>query len=80
MAARGGFVLFDEISRPGAYLIEQTGYLVRVPPDGLVVGRSPVISITASAPVHVTRLSHDPWVPIGEARRLAGKMDLTVAF
>ncbi len=80
MAVRGGFMIFGEIKEPGAYLIEQTGHLMRVPPDALAVGRSPIVSIASNEPVRVTLLCRDPWVPIGQARKVAANLDLNVAF
>lgn len=71
---------FGEINEPGCYVCNTTGFLYRIPQDGLVGGRSPVIEIVAKAPAMVTRISDDPWLPISKARQLAADIDLYLNF
>lgn len=71
---------FSEIDAPGTYLVEPLGWLLRVPPDALVVGRSPSVSLTAKEPVSVSRISHDPWIPISRAKAIAAQHARVVGF
>lgn len=71
---------FSEIDRPGAYVVLGTGHLMRIPPDALAVGRSPLISIAGNEPMMLCLISNDPWIPIGEARSVAAGCDLACAF
>jgi hypothetical protein len=73
-------VAFEDLRMPGAYICNETGHLFRIPEDGLVSGRSPLIEIVASNPTMLTRLSNDPWVPISKARQLAADADLYIDF
>ena len=71
---------FSEIDAPGCYVGSASGDLYRVPEDGVLAGRSPVIDIVARTPRMVTKISQNPWLPISEARRLAVDSDLHVNF
>ncbi len=71
---------FEEIDEPGAYVLRDFGLLLRVPVGGLARARSPMMYITGVAPVTVTRVSDDPWIPRSVARRRAADLGLTVAF
>ena len=72
-------VLFQEINCPGVYST-QTSEMFRIPPDGLVEGRSPLITWEAAEEKFVTRISDDPWTPISKARQLAASTNLPVNF
>ena len=71
---------FEEIDEPGAYVLRDFGLLLRVPVGGLARGPSPMLYITGAAPLTVTRVSDDPWVPRSVARKRAADLGLTVAF
>ena len=46
---------WNEIQRPGCYLILGSGDLVRVPQDALAPGHSPLITITSSGETRVAK-------------------------
>lgn len=71
---------FDAISDPGCYICNWTGHLLRVPPDGVKPGRSPLMSFRAHEPLFVTKISNDPFVPLSKARMLAADCDVAVNF
>jgi hypothetical protein len=72
--------LFSDIDAPGAYILESTGMLVRIPPDALGGEPSPLITVTGSAPLWTAQLSGDPWISVNRARSIAANNDLTVNF
>lgn len=76
----GARVPFDGISEPGAYVCETTGQLLRIPQEELASGRAPTISILGRAPMMVTKIDDDPFVPVGKARLCASNSDLVVNF
>lgn len=71
---------FNEIERPGSYLILSTGDLVRVPPEGLAPGHSPLITVTSIGETRVAKLSNNPATPISVLRNIAADNDLLVNF
>jgi hypothetical protein len=71
---------FDEISKPGTYVCNWSGHLLRVPPDSLKEGRSPTMEIVADEDVVVTRISENPYIPLTKARMIAADLDLDVNF
>ncbi len=71
---------FEDINEPGCYLSHLTGFLIRVPEDGVKPGRSPLIEIRSREPLVVTKLSDDPYVTLTKARMLAADLDLPVNF
>lgn len=73
-------VPFGDLSKPGAYVSNDTGCLFRIPDDGLVSGRSPLIEIVGKSPIMMTKVSEDPWIPISKARQLAADADLYINF
>jgi|WetSurMetagenome_2_1015567.scaffolds.fasta_scaffold1060023_2 hypothetical protein len=73
-------VAFDQINAPGSYVRVDTGNLFRVPEDSLAAGRSPCIEMVGKSAILMTRLSHDPWLPISKARQVAADLDLYVNF
>ncbi len=77
---RGTQVPFEAIQDPGTYICNWSGHLLRVPEDALKPGRSPLICITGSEPLFVTKISDDPYVAISKARLLAANCDLGVNF
>ena len=71
---------WDAINEPGTYVCNWSGHLLRVPDDALKPGRSPLINISASEPLFVTKLTYDPFVPVSKARMLAADCDVAVNF
>jgi hypothetical protein len=71
---------WNEIQRPGCYLILGSGDLVRVPQDALAPGHSPLITITSSGETRVARLSDNPAEPISVLRAFAADNDYFVNF
>ena len=71
---------WNEIERPGCYLILGSGDLVRVPSDGLAPGHSPLISITSTGETRVAKLSENPAEPISVLRSFAADNDYFVHF
>lgn len=86
--AAGGFATtgfgtqlpFEAINEPGCYICNWTGHLLRVPPDGIKPGRSPLMMFRAKEPLFVTKISGDPYLPLSKARMLAADCDVVVNF
>ena len=79
-SSMGSIVPFDGINEPGAYIANWSGHLIRVPQDGVVQGRSPLINIVGPESLTVTKISDNPFVPITKARLLASNFDVNVNF
>jgi hypothetical protein len=73
-------VPFNEITEPGAYYNHSTGWLYRVPNDCLSPGHSPVMNICCSDDCYMTKVSDDPWLPVGKAREICANWDFAVNF
>ena len=71
---------FANLNEPGTYFCNWSGHLIRVPQDAVRQGRSPVIEILGNEPLHVTKLSDDPFIPITKARMLTADLDHAVNF
>ena len=71
---------FDQIDSPGLYIEHRSGALLRVPADGVVRGRSPVIEAVTHEPWVVTKISEDPFLALTKARMIAADLDLYVNF
>lgn len=76
----GTKVQFDGINDPGCYICDWSGHLMRVPPDGVAPGRSPLLNMVARDPLWVTKISDDPYIPVSKARLLAANYDFPVNF
>lgn len=76
----GATFAFDKINEPGTYVCNWSGHLLRVPEDGIMTGRSPLITILGQEPLWVTKICDNPYVPITKARLLACSFDLNVNF
>ena len=76
----GVCVPFDCLQQPGAYVCNWSGHLVRVPEDGVTLGRSPMINIVGTEPLFVTKISDNPFVTATKARLMAANFDLPVNF
>jgi hypothetical protein len=71
---------WNQIERPGSYLIVGSGDLIRVPSEGLAPGHSPLITITSSGETRVAKLSDNPAEPISVLRSFAADNDYYVNF
>jgi hypothetical protein len=71
---------WTEIERPGAYLLVDSGDLVRVPMQGLAPGRSPVITVTSTGGTRVALLSTNAAEPTQVLRTLAARHKYFVNF
>ena len=73
---------FNEIHQEGAYVMVQSGSLIRVLPDAVAPGHSPLVSITAKdrAWTRVAKLSSDATTPISTLRTLAADSDILPQF
>ncbi len=76
----GTCIPFESIQEPGAYICNWSGHLVRIPEDGVTLGRSPMISLVGTEPLFVTKISENPFVTATKARLLACNCDLPVNF
>jgi hypothetical protein len=76
----GTNVPFDSIQDPGAYICNWSGHLLRVPPDGVQPGRSPLINMVGWDPLYVTKISDNPFITVTKARLQAANFDLPVNF
>ncbi len=73
-------VPFNEISECGAYYCQDTGWLYRVPEDGLALGHSPFMNIVCTNECVMTKISDDPYVPVNKAREICANWDFAVNF
>lgn len=71
---------FDLIRTPGSYVCNWDGNLLRLQPDGLRSGGSPALNLVGSAPLTVTKLSHDPNLSLESAKALATELHVPVTF
>jgi hypothetical protein len=76
----GTRIPFENISQPGCYICNWTGHLMRVPPDGVAPGRSPLLNMVGREPLYVTKLADDPYIPVTKARMIASNYDIAVNF
>ncbi len=79
-ASVGTTVPFDGIQEPGCYVCNWSGHLLRVPEDGVAVGRSPLINIIGCEPLFVTKISENPFVTLTKAKMIASNLDCNVNF
>ncbi len=71
---------WNQIQRPGCYLVLGSGDLVRVPTEALASGHSPLITITSAGESRVAKLSDNPAEPISVLRSFAADNDYFVNF
>jgi hypothetical protein len=76
----GETIHFENLSTPGCYIQHSTGYLLRVPEDGVKQGRSPVIEMVSNEPMIFTRISSNPYCTITKARMRAADLDIQPNF
>jgi len=70
---------WNEIERPGCYLVVGSGDLIRVPADALAAG-SPLITVTSVGETRVAKLCDNPVEPLSVLRTLAADNDYFVNF
>ena len=80
LLAAGDRLAYDQIERPGAYVCNWSGHLLRIADDAVHAGRSPVLGIVGKGQLTVTRISEDPFVQVTKARMVASNLDLDVNF
>jgi hypothetical protein len=71
---------FNQIDAPGAYLVVASGDLVRVAPEALAPGHSPLVTITSAGDTRVAKLSDNPATPISVLRTIAADNDYFTNF
>lgn len=72
---------WNEVTRSGAYVCNETGRLVRFPPSALKEGHSPVVELVGPAGSEsVTFLSENPYCPIEKLRILCANADIEPNF
>jgi len=71
---------FNEIREPGTYYFHTTGWIFRVPPECLSPGHSPVLNIHGNDQCYVTKITDNPWIPVGKAREICSNWDFMVNF
>ena len=71
---------FAALNEPGAYIINWSGQLLRLPEDALKAGHSPVFEILGTESTFVTKLSDNPYLPVSKARMVAADLDIHVNF
>jgi hypothetical protein len=76
----GTCVAFEDMNEPGCYICNWSGHMLRVPEDAIRPGRSPLLNLTGTKPLYVTKLSSDPYVAISKARSIAADLDVAVDF
>jgi hypothetical protein len=73
-------IAFNDISQPGTYYNHETGWLYRVPQEMLAEGHSPFLNVVSRESNYMTKISDDPWIPVGKARQLCANLDFYVNF
>ncbi|MFQ5424106.1 MAG: hypothetical protein ACE5F9_09005 [Phycisphaerae bacterium] len=76
----GTTIPFENIQQPGCYVCSWSGHLLRVPEDGVVPGRSPVLNMVGNEPLFVTKISDNPYITITKAKLVASNLDINVNF
>lgn len=71
---------WNSIQDPGCYLMVQTGDLVRISPESLAAGHSPLLTFTSKNEIRVAKLSDNPAEPISVLRAIAADNDYFVNF
>jgi hypothetical protein len=66
-----------KITRPGCYVCNQTGRLIRVCADDIT---SRTGGPGANEPALVTKLSDNPYLPVSQARLKAANLDVEISF
>ncbi len=74
------WIPLDEVTDAGAYVSRGSGDLVRVVAAGRPLGAEELLEKHGTAPVYLTQVSTDPFVPITRARMEAANRDIEVNF
>ena len=70
----------EEVTDAGAYICRSTGDLVRIIAGGQRMGAEELLEKYGTAPVYLTQVSTDPFVPITRVRMEAVNRDIEVNF
>jgi hypothetical protein len=71
---------WNAINDSGCYLLVDSGELVRIPPEVVAPGHSPLVTITATKETRVAKLSDNAAEPISVLRAIAADNDYFVNF
>ncbi len=71
---------FNEITEPGSYVMLSTGDLVRIPPEAVATGHSPLITIHSRGTTRVAQLSPNDSELITTLRHIAADNDIQPNF
>ena len=71
---------WSNIQDPGCYVMCQTGDLVRISPESLAPGHSPLLTFTSKNEIRVAKLSDNPAESISVLRAIAADNDYFVNF
>ncbi len=71
---------FNEINEPGSYVMLSTGDLVRIPPEAVSPGHSPLITIHSRGVARVAQLSTNDAELITTLRHIAADNDIRTNF
>ncbi|MCI0628840.1 MAG: hypothetical protein L0387_45550 [Acidobacteria bacterium] len=71
---------FNEINEPGSYVMLSTGDLVRVPPEAVAPGHSPLITVHSRGTTRVAQLSTNDAELITTLRHIAADNDIQPNF
>ena len=71
---------WNSIQNPGCYLMVNTGDLVRISPESLAPGHSPLLTFSSKNEVRVAKLSSNVAEPISVLRAIAADNDYFVNF
>lgn len=71
---------FNEITEPGSYVMLSTGDLVRIPPEAVAPGHSPLITIHSRGTTRVAQLSSNDSELITTLRHIAADNDIQPNF
>jgi len=73
-------MLWDEIDRPGCYLMLGVGILVRMPRAALSPGNLPLVSLVSRSGPIVARISDDPAESVDVLRAIAERHAYAIDF
>ncbi len=71
---------WNEIDKPGCYVLVDSGDLLRIPQEALAAGHSPLICVTSVEETRVAKLTNNPADPISSLRTIAADNDYFVHF
>lgn len=71
---------FNEINEPGSYVMLSTGDLVRIPPEAVSPGHSPLITIHSRGVTRMAQLSNNDAELITTLRHIAADNDIRTNF